>query len=153
MAHRPGKDIENYLDAHSTALTANVNLFHGSPRPADARTGVPVECVFVIAERGRAPDRVLGTAMQISHPHISIIVRSDGFTSGQNLAWAVNDALQSASPETELGFLIPWQPGDVPLQNVYMDLRMLQTQPNFLDRDKNNHYFWSVNLEAMYQTM
>lgn len=134
MAHRPGIDILNYLDAHSTAVTGGTNLFQGIVRPSSA---VPVECVFVLGDGGRPPDRVLGTAIQINHPHVEIVIRSNGFTSGLTLAWAVQDTLQSASPSTG---------------NAYMDVRVLQSQPNFLSQDKNNHYHWSVNVEVLYQT-
>jgi len=135
VAHRPGIDILNYLDAHSTALTGGTNLFQGIVRPVSA--SVPVECVFVLPDGGPPPDRVLGTAIQIGHPHVAVIVRSSGFTSGENLAWEVMETLQSASPSTG---------------NSYLDVKIPHSHPDPLGQDKNNHYHWRMDVEAVYQT-
>ena len=138
MAYVPGLDMLNYLDAHSTAVTGNTNLFQGIVRaPTTGSPGIPVECVFVVGDAGPPPFRVLGTATEIRQPTVSILVRSSGFTAGQTLAWAVHDALQSASPSTG---------------NAYMDVQTQQSQPNFLEQDKNGHYFWSINVLTRYQT-
>ena len=133
MAHEPALDLLNYLDAQTTTLTKGTNLFRGPVRAHS--TAMPIQSAFVNSFDGRPPDRVLGTATEIRHASVSVIVRSSGFDPGLTLAWTVYTKLQSASPSTG---------------NAYMDVRALQSNPNYLEQDKNLHHFWSLNFEVTY---
>lgn len=135
MSHNPVTDIQNYLDAQTTALTKGTNLFRGPVRAHSAQ--VPVQSVFVTGYGGPAPDRVLGTATEIRYPRVQVTVRSSAYDSGYDLAWTVYNSLQSATPTTT---------------NTYMDVRALQSEPNFLEHDKNLHCFWTLNFAVMYQS-
>lgn len=135
MSHNPPVDLMRHLDSQSTALTAGVNLFRGPVRAPSSN--VPVEAVFLNGDGGPPASRVFGGATEVRHPTITTIIRSNGYDSGYALAQTVYDKLQSASPSTG---------------NVYMDVMALQSEPSFLQQDKNMHYFWSINWRVTYQT-
>lgn len=137
MSHNPGVDIANYLDANSTAVTLGTNLWYGPVRANSTNGAVPVEAVFVMGVGGREPDRVLGTATEIRFPTVQVRVRSSGFAAGAALAQTVNSVLQSASPSTG---------------NAYLDVMALQSEPVFVEQDKNMHYHWSLNYRCVLQT-
>lgn len=137
MSHNPPVDLLRHLDAQTTAVTAGTNLFYGPVRAPSTNGAVPVEAVFLMGAGGPPASRVLGTAMELRHPTVQAIIRSTGFASGDTLARTVYSVLQSASPSTG---------------NAYMDVVAQQSEPVFLEQDKNLHYFWSINFRVTYQT-
>lgn len=142
MSLDPAADITNYLDTNSTQLTLATNLFIGAVKPvvvaaSTSKTSIPVAAVFVRAEAGQAPLRVLGTAMEVRQPGLQILTRAQSYSSGRALAMHVHDTLQSVSPSS------------------YMDVMARQSEPAYLGEDKaeaGGAHLFSDNFLIRYQT-
>lgn len=132
MSHNPTKDITDYLDTNSTALTVGTNLFYGLVRSVSS--DCPAESVFVMASGGRQPARVFGSSGEIRYPRIQVRIRSDTFQNGYTLAQTVFGILQSATPTN------------------YMDVVAQQSEPTFLGADERGLMHWSINYLAKFNT-
>lgn len=132
MAQNPTKDITDYLDSNSTALTVGTNLFYGLVRSVSS--DCPVESVFVMASGGRQPARVFGSSGEIRYPRVQVRVRSNTFQSGYSLAQTVLGILESATPTN------------------YMDVEAQQSEPTFLGADERGHHHWSINYIAKFNS-
>lgn len=132
MALDPEKDVADYLDSNSTALTLNTNLFYGLVRPVS--TGLPARAVFVTGSGGPPPQRVIGTTGEIRHAAVQVRVRSTAYSNGHSLAATVYRTLESATPSS------------------YMDVAAMQSEPTFLDVDERGLYHWSLNFLVRYNS-
>lgn len=138
MSHAPDADFAYHLDSNSTAVTLSTNLFVGPVREeSPGGTPLPRECVWVQSYGGGPADRVLGVGTELRYPRVQVRVRSSGYASGMALARSIINTMQSATPSTG---------------NAYKDVVALQSEPVYLEQDKNMNYHWSVNFRMMYQT-
>lgn len=138
MAHNPPKDLADYLDTNTTALTIGTNLFYGPER--GSTSGVPVDAVFVKGFGGPPPQRTFGTStsMEIRRSNIQVMVRSDTYLTGLALARTIYGIVQSA---TSLSTSV-----------TYMDVQAQQTEPIYLGMEYNREHLWSLNFTTVYQS-
>lgn len=129
MATTPDTDVVALLTG-SLGLVAGTNLFAGPVRAPG--TGVPDKAVFVLATGGAPPIPYMdGTLQDYQRSIVQIRVRSDleDFPTGQTLARSVRDFLHKITGTS------------------YTDIRVRETEPNYLGPDELGHHEWSVNLE------
>lgn len=135
-SHDPPKDIADYLDTNSTAVTLKTNLFYGLSRhvTSTGSAAVPATAVFVVGGPGPPAERVFGATIEIRRANVQVRVRSTGYANGLSLARTVYRTLQSATPSS------------------YMDVIARQSEPTPLGQDEQGLYDFSLNFEVVYRT-
>ena len=139
MATAPDTDVVAALTG-AIGLTAGTNLFSGPVRAytiLEAGTVVvPHKAVFCLATGGPPPMSFVngGSGTDYNWSVVQIRIRSDigstsDFADGQTLARAVRDRLHKA------------------VVTGYIEIRVRESEPNYLAQDDDGHHEWSINLE------
>jgi len=135
MATDPDGDLVTYLAANIAALTANVNLF-ASKRQA-AGDGIPHLAVFVLATGGPGPEAYVegGSGDERRYSAVQVMSRSapDEYNASKTLARLILNTLHHA---TITG---------------YLDVRVLETEPNYLGEDDSGDHLWTSNFELFHE--
>jgi hypothetical protein len=121
-------DVATHIGATVAGFTYLTNVFDGPVRPVPA---APAKAVFVLATGGPPPEARIGETQADRFPALQIRTRGDknDFAGGLADARAVRDAVHYAP-------LAGW-----------VDVRVQETEPNYLGEDNNGHPEWSVNAE------
>ena len=133
MIKEPDVDLVTYL-ASQVPLCVGENLFAGPVQPADPDDLIAHKAVFVVATGGIQPFALHGDCESIRRSNLQVRVRGEkeAYTEGLLLAREVAAAVDLA-----------------PITG-YIDVRILDTEPNYLGQDDEGHPEWSVNVEMMH---
>jgi len=134
MATAPDSDVVTQLVAAGIGLVSGTNLWRGPERAAG--TGVPAKSVFVLASGGYPPRPFLGpSSTDMRRSTVQITVRSDAqdFDGGQTLVRAVRNAIHKAAVAG------------------YVDIRVRESEPNYLGQDEAARHLWTVNVEMEHE--
>ena len=130
MAERLDIALATHLGDDVAALTLGASVFYAPVSPPN--DFVPDEAVFCILGGGAAPIAKNGQADVISQPECQIRVRGAkrDYTGGLDLARLVLASVNFA-PLTD-----------------YIDVRAVESEPNFLGNDDQDSPEWSINVAA-----
>ena len=130
MATTVDADVVTALTG-SNGLVSGTNLFAGPVRAPG--TGVPDKAVFVLATGGPPPMPFIlgGSGTDYCRSTVQVRVRSDqeDFPTGQTLARALRTLLHKN------------------ILSGYIDVRVRESEPNYLGQGELGHHEWSINLE------
>jgi len=115
--------------SQSTENPFDGNLWRGPMR--EPEEGCPVKAVSVLSTGGLSHDRFLGTSTDLRVSTVQVRIRSENhdFSGGQELARACSDAIDCHDVAG------------------YIDIRVREPEPNYLQRDDVNRHHWSFNVE------
>jgi len=136
MATTPDVDVATRLGAAGIGLTLGTNLFAGPVRAYVDGT-VPHQSVFCLATGGPPPEPFCGdpTNKDFRRSKVQVRTRSnlEDFDGGQTLTRNTRNAIHKASV---VG---------------YVDVEVLESEPNYLGKDEDGHHEWSINVELMHR--
>ncbi len=148
------KELATHLVARLTALNADAssrffgqlgawtvggNVRVGPVLPPSENQSVaravPHKCIFLMGYGGRKPIHYKGAAGGERYPAVQAWIRSDlnKYEAGKLVADAVVEAFDAQVPTSVLDFY---------------DLRVLNSEPFFIQQDDAGHAEWTVNVEA-----
>ncbi len=135
---RPNEDIATALAiALGGGFTLGTNVFAGPVRPVDS--DIPHEAIFCNAATGVSPTRLMRN-VEVRTATVQIRVRGNPgtFEATETLARTVWEKTKNMTTI------------DATLDADYMAVLALDSEPNNLGQDDQEHWEFSVNVEMMY---
>lgn len=107
------------------------NLFHGPESPADGE--IPIKATFCILDAGPMPEPDMGSVNDLRVERCKVVLRENRDQTDYGLATARAHLARLRYAELT-GFI---------------DVRVLETEPNYLGDRGDGHPRWSFNVEAL----
>lgn len=128
----PAQDLVNSLDADSSlGVAKGVSLFSGPMRAVS--TNIPVDAVFIYPVGGIMPVRVMGQGKEVRNVGVFIRIRNKTYSSGDSLARAIVNYLQTISV------------------TGYLDVKVSQSEAIYAGPTQEGYHLFTLTVSMVYQ--